>query len=100
LPLGRKIIRLTVDAPRSEESTRRGHRRMEWIERALEPLRAQVSDEHYERLASALAVVLGWEAFVVLEDVRALDPATEAATIRWMVRALVEATLADAGATK
>jgi AcrR family transcriptional regulator len=100
LPLGRKIIRLTVDAPRSDENARRGHRRMEWIERALEPLRAQVNDEQYERLASALAVVLGWEAFVVLEDVRALDPETEAATIRWMVRALVEATLAEGGATK
>ena len=72
---------------------------MEWIVRALEPLRAQVSETQYERLASALAVVLGWEAFVVLEDVRALDPETQAATIRWMVRALVEATLAEDSAT-
>ena len=31
LPLGRKIIRLTVDAPPDAEGERRGYRRVEWI---------------------------------------------------------------------
>jgi len=45
LPLGRKIIRLTVDAPPATEGERRGYRRVEWIERAVEPLRDRVRAE-------------------------------------------------------
>jgi AcrR family transcriptional regulator len=96
LPLGRKIIKLTVDAPAPEDGGRRGHRRLEWIERAIEPIRSELTDEQYERLVSALSVVLGWEAMVVLRDVRALDPADEEATMRWMTRVLVEAARREA----
>ena len=40
LPLGRSLIRLTVDAPRPADGATpiRGYRRIGWIERALEPL--------------------------------------------------------------
>lgn len=95
LPLGRKIIRLTVDSP--ESGQRRGYRRIGWIERAVEPLRDRLSDEQYERLVSALALVLGWEALIVLRDVRGLSPDEEADVTSWAARALVAAALADAG---
>jgi AcrR family transcriptional regulator len=95
LPLGRKIISLTVDTPPGEGS-RRGYRRLEWIERALEPAKSRLSDQDYERLVSALAVFLGWEAMIVLEDVRGLDQAQEEETIRWAARVLVEAALTEA----
>src|SRR5438067_3208724 len=38
LPLGRQLIRLTVTAPAAQqaESPKRGYRRIEWIERAIE----------------------------------------------------------------
>ena len=38
---GRTLLRLTVDAPADQATSepRRGYRRVEWIERALEPLR-------------------------------------------------------------
>jgi hypothetical protein len=39
LPLGRKLIKLTVDAPPADGGPRRGYRRIAWIERALEPAR-------------------------------------------------------------
>jgi len=97
LPLGRKILRLTVDAPRTTDGGRRGYRRIEWIERAVEPLRARLTDEQHERLVSSLAVVLGWEAMIVLRDVRGLDAVQEEAAMRWAARALVEAMISEAG---
>src|ERR1700749_2092781 len=66
LPLGRKLIRLTVDAPSAGDGPRRGYRRVAWIERALEPIRPRLSPDRFERLVSALSVVIGWEAFIVL----------------------------------
>jgi len=95
LPLGRKIIRLTVDAPPQPEGERRGYRRVEWIERAVEPLKGRVTAQEYERLVSALSLVLGWEAMVVLRDVRGLDSKGEEDVVRWASRVLVEATISD-----
>ena len=96
LPLGRKIIKLTVDAPQPADGARRGYRRVEWIERTVDPLRDRLTKKEFERLVSALSVVLGWEALIVLEDVRALDPRTEEDVVRWMVRSLVEAATREA----
>jgi AcrR family transcriptional regulator len=93
LPLGRKIIALTVESPPEPGATTRGYRRVEWVQRALEPARDRLSPERYERLVSALAVVLGWESLIVLRDVRGLSPADEEATLRWAARVLVQAAL-------
>lgn len=100
LPLGRKIIRLTVDAPPGEQSAgdaRRGYRRVEWIERAVEPLRAPLSKEQFDRLVSALSLVIGWEALIILRDIRNLTPSREQRVLRWAARALVESMLTEAG---
>ncbi|MGH2882927.1 MAG: hypothetical protein ACRDPA_09580, partial [Solirubrobacteraceae bacterium] len=98
LPLGRQLIRLTVgDSPQADDPRpRRGYRRVEWIERALEPLRGDLDDEQFERLLSALSVVIGWEAMVVLRDLRGLGLAEETATTVWAARTLVEAMLREA----
>jgi AcrR family transcriptional regulator len=96
LPLGRRIIRLTVESPPEPGAARRGYRRVEWIERALEPLRDRLSPEQFDRLASALALVVGWEAMTVLRDVRGLDADQEAAVLTWAARALVDAMLDEA----
>jgi AcrR family transcriptional regulator len=97
MPLGRSLIRLTVDAaPGGDSPTpRRGYRRVEWIEEALAPLRGRVDQKSFERLVSALALVTGWEAFIVLRDVRGLDHADEEDVTRWAARALVDAALRD-----
>jgi AcrR family transcriptional regulator len=99
LPLGRRILRLTVDSEPLPDAPRRGYRRTEWLARVLEPLRAQLTDEQYERLSAGLAVVLGWEAMIVLRDVRGLGPADEERVLRWAARALVGAMLAEADGT-
>ena len=97
LPLGRKLIRLTVDAPSAGDGPRRGYRRVAWIEQALEPVRPQLSPDRFERLVSALSVVIGWEAFIVLFDVRGLSADQARETLTGAAITLVDAALAQAG---
>jgi AcrR family transcriptional regulator len=104
LPLGRSLIRLTVEAPTpagtAPGTPRRGYRRIGWLERALEPLRPQLDAATFERLVSALAMVVGWEALIVLQDVRGLDADEQLETTLWTARALVQAALADSRPAK
>ena len=97
LPLGRKLIKLTVDAPPSDAGPKRGYRRIGWIETALEPVRPRLGPDRFEQLVSALAVVIGWEAFVVLFDVRGLSVDQARETITGAAITLVDAALAQAG---
>ena len=102
LPLGRRLIRLTVDtaatADGASNGPRRGFRRVGWIEQALAPLRNRLGDDGFERLVSAMTMVVGWEALIVLGDIRGLDPAQQQDTTLWSARALIAAALAEAPA--
>jgi AcrR family transcriptional regulator len=96
---GRTLLRLTVDtspADRDSDQPVRGYRRVEWIERALEPLRGKVDRKKFERLVSALAMVIGWESLIVARDIRVLSLKEAEEVSAWAARALVEATLAEA----
>ncbi|WP_433514864.1 TetR/AcrR family transcriptional regulator [Nonomuraea sp. CA-143628] len=99
LPLGRRLIRLTVDPPANDAQEpgvpRRSLRRVVWLERACEPLRGTLSEASFQRLLSALTVVGGWEAQIALRDVRALDPQAEQEAILWAARVLVEAAIEE-----
>ena len=97
LPLGRKLIKLTVDAPPSDAGPKRGYRRIGWIETALEPVRSRLGPDRFEQLVSALAVVIGWEAFVVLFDVRSLTVDQARETITGAAITLLDGALAQAG---
>ncbi len=102
LPLGRRIIALTVEAsgergPSADGDTpRRGYRRITWIEDALRPLREDLTPEQFSRLVSALSIVIGFEAMVVLRDVGALSADREEEVLRWTASTLVRAMLAEA----
>jgi AcrR family transcriptional regulator len=92
--LGRTIIRATVGAPAGEGSPpapRRGYRRVEWIERALEPAREDFPPADYERLVSALTLLIGWEAMIVLQDTRGLSAADAEEVCVWAAGALLTA---------
>jgi AcrR family transcriptional regulator len=92
--LGRTIIRLTVGASTSstsETAPRRGYRRVEWIERALEPLRDTLAPDRFERLVSALTLMIGWEAMIVLQDTRGLSPSEAEEVCVWVARTLLAA---------
>jgi AcrR family transcriptional regulator len=93
LPIGRKMIKLTVDAPPAG-GPKRGYRRTGWIEQAIEPLRPQLSPAGFEDLVSALACLIGWEAFIVLTDVRGLQPDQARAIITSSALALIDSALA------
>lgn len=94
LPLGRSLIRLTVDTPADDaRQPKRGYRRIGWIERAIEPLRDDLDDDLFDQLVSALAMVVGWEALIVLQDLRGLDTAEQLRTSTWAARTLVRSAL-------
>lgn len=94
--LGRKLLALTAEAPPPEDGPRRGYRRVGWIEAALEPARAELGEERFERLVSALAMVIGFEPLLVQRDVRGLSPEQGAELSAWAARALLRAALAEA----
>ncbi|MGH8961036.1 MAG: TetR/AcrR family transcriptional regulator [Jatrophihabitantaceae bacterium] len=109
LPLGRRLLSLTVDAPADADPARadpadagragpprRGYRRVEWIELAVQPLRARLSREQFGRLVSGLSVLIGWEAMIVLRDTRGLRRATERRVTTWSAHALIDAMLTEA----
>jgi AcrR family transcriptional regulator len=96
--LGRSLIRLTVEPPANadeEVSPRRGHRRVEWIEKALAPLRDQIDDDRFERLVQALTMVVGWEALIVQRDICGLTNEQGEELSAWAARALLQATFAE-----
>ncbi len=96
---GRALLRLTVDTPadnRPADQPLRGYRRVEWIERALQPLRGKIDKKRFERLVSALAMVIGWESLIVARDIRALSLEEAENVSAWAARTLVRATVAEA----
>jgi len=95
--LGRALIRLTVEGDEPQAGgPRRGYRRVQWIERALEPAREKLSRGEFNRLVSALCVLIGWEPLVVLKDVRSLDGKEADDVLTFAVRAVVEKALESA----
>jgi AcrR family transcriptional regulator len=74
---GRMLMRLAAESgdERPAGQPRRGFRRVEWIERALAPARRHLPRGRYNRLVSALCLVVGWEPFIVLRDIRGATPA-------------------------
>lgn len=95
LPLGRKLIKLTIDAPApSDGEPRRGHRRVGWIEWAVEPCRPSLTPKGFQDLVSALAMVIGWEAFIVLLDVRGMTPKAAQALTQRTSAAILDGVLA------
>jgi AcrR family transcriptional regulator len=92
----RQMIRFTIDrGPIETGVPPRPSRRLEYVDQALSPLRDQLAPTAYERLAHAVAVVIGIEARIVLRDICGLDDATILDTERWAAHALVRAALSQ-----
>lgn len=79
-----------------EEPFRRGHRRY-LLDRAAAPLKAKLGSRAYERLLKALSVVYGIEPYIVLKDIWGASQREVEAVSRWMLDALVEGALREAG---
>lgn len=97
LHLGRALIRLTIEGQEpAAGGPRRGYRRVQWIEQALAPARTLLTAQEFERLVSALCVLIGWEPIIALKDVRCLDLQQTDEVLAFAVRAVVEKALRDA----
>jgi len=99
--LGRALIRLTVEGKEpAAGGPRRGYRRVQWIERALAPARDKMPPPEFERLVSAICVLIGWEPLIVLQDIRGLSIKQADDVLSYAVGAVVEKALHDAHVRK
>lgn len=95
--LGRALIRLTVEGEEPPAGgPRRGFRRVQWIEQAIAPARSKLTPREFDRLASALCVLIGWEPMIALKDIRCLNQKQADDVLAFAARAVVEKALDDA----
>ncbi len=73
----------------SAQSPPRSYRRLELIEKALEPQRDKLDDQTYRNLVSALSALIGVEAWIVMSDLCGLKKKDAARALDWAVRSLV-----------
>ena len=66
-------------------------RRWRWFEQTLEPLRGSVTEEAWRRAVTALCLLSGPEALVVLRDVGRLDHEAARDAVRWAAEAVLDA---------
>jgi len=83
-------------AGRAQDLPRRGGRRVEALEDVLAPLGKQLGAHTLENLRCGLAMLVGVEALLVLQDVCGLDPERAGEVGEWAVRTLIRGALADA----
>jgi AcrR family transcriptional regulator len=86
-----RSIGRTADAP-----LLRQNRRVPLLEQALLPLESRLGRARTERLAQALAMVVGTEGFLALNDVVGLGESEAREVRRWAIDALVAASLNEA----
>ena len=88
----RTLLRISLDP--SSDVRRPGHR-TGWIADELAPVRAELDDVTYERLAASLTLLLGIDPVVVMTDIANLPREQALDTLEGTARPLVEAALAE-----
>jgi AcrR family transcriptional regulator len=88
-------VMLTSHLDESSRLPRRPGNRLRYLAEALEPLVTQLDSERLERLVMALALCVGIESIVVMEDICGLTPAQAEAVKLWMAGALLQAALRE-----
>lgn len=98
-------LKLTLDqwarrqAGKSEEEPpfKRGHR-VALLQGAIAPLREQLGEAAFQRLARALSLIYGLEVLIVLKDLWGLDFDATCDVATWAASALVRTAIAEAAA--
>jgi len=93
----RTMLRLSLEAnpiERAQLPLRQG-RAIRWIEEALAPLRAEMSEAERHRLALAIRSATGIEALVWRSDFAGLSRDDATLLMRWSARALLRSAFAD-----
>ena len=97
-PLRLMLAQTLVNAiGRESEEPLRQNRRVPLVREALAPIADELGEARVERLALALALVLGTEGFIALKDVAGLDTEQAREVRLWAIDTLLAATLAEAG---
>ncbi|MDP9089842.1 MAG: hypothetical protein M3O26_14010 [Pseudomonadota bacterium] len=99
-PLLRTMIHETVLATPTGAESRRGGRRLDWIDSAVTPLRQRLKTTDYRRLVCALALCTGIDALLVLRDICGLSSSEITRVSQWMCRAMVRESLRHLGQRK
>jgi len=93
----RTMLRLSLEADPAERTQlplRQG-RAITWIEEALSPLRAEMSEREVHRLVLAIRSATGIEALAWLTDIGGLSRNDAADLMRWSARSLLQSAVAD-----
>jgi AcrR family transcriptional regulator len=91
----RTMIHQTVLERSATALPRRGTRRIDWIEAALQPLTHRITGKQFARLVCAVALCGGIEALLVLRDICGLSEPDAIEVSRWAAQALLKQTLAE-----
>lgn len=94
----RTMVHLTVLEKPQPGTRPRGSRRVEWIELAVGSLKSRLDRAAYARLVTALTLIVGIEALIVMRDLRGLGISQSIQVSQWMARAVLRETLRDAAA--
>jgi AcrR family transcriptional regulator len=97
-PLLRTMIRLTAGRT-SGPPPERGSRRVDWITSAVSPVKPRLGARRFERLVSALTSCVGMDSLFLLRDARGLSARSAERVMQWTARALLDASVAEAGAS-
>lgn len=97
----RTMLRLSLESttPSTRTLPPRQGRAIGWIEDALSPLHAHITESELRRLVLAIRATLGIEAFVWLTDIGGLSREQATDLMRSSARTLLKATLAQATTT-
>jgi AcrR family transcriptional regulator len=82
-----------------EQQMRRG-RRIELLASALAPLKRRLDRRRLDRLAQALSLIFGTEAFVVLKDIWGLDRRQAEDVASWTCHALIRSAMNEADSAR
>jgi len=83
------------DAPDSAERVRRPGNRLRYMAQALDAVRNDLGEAHFERLLHALAMCMGMESMMVLKDICGLTDDDAEAVKLWATQALLDASLRE-----
>lgn len=78
-----------------EPPFKRGHR-VDMLQKAIAPLREQLGDARFERLAQALSLSYGLELLLVLQDIWGLDFDKAQDVAQWTAHALIRTAIEEA----
>lgn len=86
----REMLRISLSSEGRLKNYRRPTKRLELIAKELEPLRESLAPREFRRLSQAMALLLGVEALVVLEDIVGLSRREVIATLEWTALRLLD----------